>query len=153
ARGGTNFAIFGVVTVVLTLVGWSSVPLFLRHFSDSIDSWTSNGWRYGFSALVWLPVVMGAMVKGGLPRGIWKAALAPAVMNTAGQVCFTQAHYLIDPAVVSFGLRCQLVFVAVGAWLMFPKERLVIRTPGFLCGAALLIAGMSGVVLMGEERV
>ena len=56
----TTTAALGIVTVVLTLVGWSSVPLFLRHFADSIDLWTSNGWRYGFSALLWLPVLLTA---------------------------------------------------------------------------------------------
>ncbi len=46
----------GAMTVTLTLIGWSSVPLFLRYFADSIDAWTSNGWRYGVSALLWAPV-------------------------------------------------------------------------------------------------
>jgi drug/metabolite transporter (DMT)-like permease len=144
----------GVLTVVLTLTGWSSVPLFLRHFSDSIDLWTSNGWRYGFSALVWLPVILGAMMRARMPRGLWMAAIVPSIANAAGQVCFTAAHYVIDPALLTFGLRCQLIFVAIGAWIMFPKERAIIRTPGYLVGAALLIVGMVGVLLMdgGEGR-
>src|SRR5262245_28336924 len=56
----------GMVTLVLTLLGWASVPLFLRHFADLIDGWTSNGWRYGFSALVWLPVLIVAWFGKGL---------------------------------------------------------------------------------------
>ncbi len=48
----------GTLTITLTLLGWSSVPLFLRHFVDLIDPWTSNGWRYGFSALLWAPVLV-----------------------------------------------------------------------------------------------
>jgi drug/metabolite transporter (DMT)-like permease len=144
-------AALGVLTVVLTLVGWSSVPLFLRHFAEEIDPWTSNGWRYGFSALVWLPVLLFAMFRQRMPRGLWKAALVPSIVNTAGQVCFTYAHYVIDPALLTFGLRSQLIFVAVGAWMMFPRERAVIRTPGYLIGAALLILGMVGVLLMDDS--
>ncbi len=142
-----------MLTVVLTLVGWSSVPLFLRHFADVIDPWTSNGWRYGFSALVWLPVVLWAMARHRLPAGLWKAAIVPSIVNAMGQICFTYAHYVIDPGLLTFGLRSQLVFVAIGAWIMFPKERMVIRTRGYMMGALLLIAGMIGVLLLepGED--
>jgi len=143
----------GLITVVLTLAGWSSVPIFLRYFSDHIDLWTSNGWRYGFSALLWLPVLIVAMARNRLPRGLWKAALIPSVINAAGQVLFTYAHYKIDPALLTSGLRSQLIFVAIGAWLMFPVERAVIRTPGYLLGAGLLVMGMIGVILARDPTV
>ena len=29
----------GALTVTLTLIAWSSVPLFLRYFADSIDAY------------------------------------------------------------------------------------------------------------------
>jgi len=140
----------GTITVLMTLIGWSSVPLFLRHFAESIDPWTSNGWRYGFSALVWLPVlVAGSLLRNGkgLPKGLWTAAIVPSIVNAAGQVCFTWAHYRIDPGLLTFGLRTQLIFVAVGAWFLFPRERAVIRTRSYLVGAALLLAGSAGVLL------
>ncbi len=140
----------GVLTVILTLVGWASVPLFIRHFAQSIDVWTSNGWRYGFSALVWLPVLIFAAQRGTLKRGIWKAALVPSIVNALGQVCFAWAFYCIEPALVTFCLRTQLLFVAVGAWIMFPTERAVIRRPGYIAGAIVLLLGMSAVILMSE---
>ncbi|MFO0875147.1 MAG: DMT family transporter [Phycisphaerales bacterium] len=139
----------GVLTVVLTLLGWSSVPLFLFHFSKSIDFWTSNGWRYGFSAILWLPVVLAVTVRGRLPRGLWAAAIVPSVANSLGQVCFTWAHYEISPGLLSFGLRSQLVFVAIGAFLLFPAERAVIRRAGYLAGLALLVAGTAAVLASG----
>jgi len=141
-------AAFGVVIILLTLAGWSSVPLFLRHFAEMIDPWTSNGWRYGFSALVWLPVLAYGWMRGGLPRGLWAAALVPSLLNAAGQTCFTWAHYRIDPGLLTFGLRSQLLFVAIDAWIMFPKERAIIRTPGYIAGAILLIVGMIAVVML-----
>jgi drug/metabolite transporter (DMT)-like permease len=141
-------ALLGVTTVILTLVGWSSVPLFLRHFADSIDAWTSNGWRYGFSALVWLPVLLAAAWMRTLPHGLFRAALVPSIVNALGQTCFAWAHYRIDPALLTFGLRTQLLFVAIGAYLLFPKERAIIRTRSYLLGAALLIAGVAGVMLL-----
>jgi len=141
-------ALLGVTTVILTLVGWSSVPLFLRHFADSIDAWTSNGWRYGFSALVWLPVLLIAAWMKSLPRGLFRAALVPSIVNALGQTCFAWAHYRIDPALLTFGLRTQLLFVAIGAYMLFPKERAIIRTRGYLLGAALLLTGVAGVMLL-----
>ena len=47
----------------MTLAGWSATPLFLKYFTDPasdhyVDGWTSNGWRYGFAALLWLPTVL-----------------------------------------------------------------------------------------------
>ena len=140
----------GVLTVVMTLVGWSSVPLFLFHFAPLIDAWTSNGWRYGFSALLWLPVVLATAARGRLPRGIWTAALVPSLVNAAGQVLFTWAHYRIDPGLLTFGLRSQLIFVAAGAWLLFPSERRVIRTAGYLLGMVMLLAGTVAVLSTGQ---
>lgn len=130
-----------MVTVVFTLIGWCSVPLFLRHFAGQIDAWTSNGWRYGFAALLWMPVVLMGLAKGNLPRGIWKAALVPSAFNIAGQICFTTAHYHIDPGLLTFGLRLQIVFVTVGAVLLFPAERVIASSKIFLTGMALVFGG------------
>jgi drug/metabolite transporter (DMT)-like permease len=144
-------AALGVVTVVLTLVGWSSVPLFLRHFRDLIDDFTSNGWRYGFSALLWAPVLVVLAFGKQLPKGLWKAAIVPSLFNALGQACFTRAFYFMDPGLVTFGLRCQLVFVALGAWILFKPERAIIRTRSYLAGVGLLILGTSAVLLLDEN--
>ena len=40
----------GVLTVVLTLAGWTIVPILIKEFTGDVDGWTSNGWRYGFAA-------------------------------------------------------------------------------------------------------
>lgn len=144
----TSSTALAVFVLVMTLVGWSSVPLFLRHFAEQIDAWTSNGWRYGFSAMVWLPVLLVAGMRQRLPKSLWVAAIVPSIVNAAGQVCFTYAHYRIDPGLLTFGLRSQLLFVAIGAWILFPKERAIIGTGGYLGGAALLIIGMAGVIAL-----
>jgi len=141
----------GVVMIVMTLLGWSVVPLFLKHFSHSIDPWTSNGWRYGFSAFMWAPVLLLAAARNRLPPGLWKAAIVPSVFNTLGQVFFTWAHYKIDPGLLTFGLRVQIVCVAAGAFLLFPSERRLIRSPGFLFGAAMVTAGTIGTALLTRE--
>jgi drug/metabolite transporter (DMT)-like permease len=143
----------GALTVTLTLIGWSSVPLFLRYFADSIDAWTSNGWRYGLSALLWAPVLIVVAWRRRLPAGLWRAALVPSIINSTSQVIFCSAHYKIDPGLLSFGLRSQMIFAGVGAYLMFAAERPVIRSPGYLAGVAAVLVGTAGAVLLGREPV
>jgi drug/metabolite transporter (DMT)-like permease len=140
----------GVITVLCTLLGWSSVPLFIKHFSHDIDHWTSNGWRYGFSALVWLPVVLVAAYRRKLPPRLWQAALVPAMFNTLGQVAFAWAHYKIDPGLLTFGLRTQIAFVALGAFILFPSERAVIRSKWYLAGLVMVVCGAAGTILLGK---
>ncbi|UCD73907.1 MAG: DMT family transporter [Phycisphaerales bacterium] len=140
-------------TIIITLLGWASVPLFLKHFSHSIDLWTSNGWRYGFSALLWAPVLIVGAFRGKLPPGLFKAAIIPGLVNSAGQVTFVWGHYKIDPGLLTFGLRSQMLFVAVGAYLLFPAERPIIRSKSYLFGLLLLMCGTAVAVLLGEQRV
>ncbi|MBK7405560.1 MAG: DMT family transporter [Phycisphaerales bacterium] len=148
-EGGARW--IGVLSVVMALVGWSSIPLFLKHFAGLIDPWTSNGWRYGFSALFWSPVVVLGLAHRRLPRGIWRAALWPSVINCVAQTLFVWAPYLIDPGLMTFGMRSNIVFTTVGAALLFPSERRVIRAPAFLCGVMLVVVGTTGTVLLGHS--
>jgi len=141
---------FGAVTILLTLLSWSSVPLFLRYFADEIDAWTSNGWRYGAAALIWAPLAFFATRTGRAPRSTWKSALVPSVFNATAQVCFTWAHYMIDPGLLTFGLRVQIICVAIGAYLLFPGERRVIRSAAYLIGFTLVLVGVLGTALLGE---
>lgn len=135
---GTGWA---VAAVLGSLAGWTSIPLFLKHFTDQIDAWTANGWRYGFSALLWLPVILLGLRRRNLPGGLWRAALWPSLFNTTAQVCFALAPYYIDPGLMTFSLRFQIVFVTVMAAIMFVPERRVIASPQFLVGVGLVIGG------------
>jgi drug/metabolite transporter (DMT)-like permease len=96
-------------------------------------------------------VLLLAARRGSLPKGLWRAALVPSLVNALGQVTFTWAHYRIDPGVLTFGLRTQIVFAAVGAYLLFPAERPVIRSLAYLGGILAVGVGTSGAVLLGEE--
>ncbi|MHC5023086.1 MAG: DMT family transporter [Planctomycetota bacterium] len=141
------------MTVILTLMAWSSVPLFLEHFTIQIDGWTSNGWRYGFSALLWLPVLIIGAARRRLPRGLFVAALVPSLVNAAGQVTFVWTFYKIEPGLLTFGLRSQMVFVAVAAYIMFPPERPIIRSRGYLLGLLAMAIGTAAAVLLGDEPI
>jgi len=143
--------LIGLATVVLTLVGWSVTPLFIKHFSHLIDPWTSNGWRYGFSALLWAPLLIAGFFRKKLPPGLFVAAIAPGLINSVSQIAFTWAHYKIDPGLLTFGLRAQMVVVAIGAAIMFPLERMAIRRPSFLVGLALVVMGTAGTIVFDHD--
>lgn len=138
----------GITLILLTLASWTTIPLFLRHFAPLIDGWTANGWRYGFSALLWLPVLLLALRRGNVPRSLWSAALLPSLFNAAAQVCFGLAPYYVEPGLMAFSLRLQIVFVTVGAAILFAAERRIIRSPGFLLGIGLVIAGTLATILL-----
>ncbi|OWY71191.1 hypothetical protein B7486_11355 [cyanobacterium TDX16] len=140
----------GITYIVLTLVGWSSVLLFLKHLTPYIDAWTANGWRYGMSALLWLPVLLVGARGGTLPEGIWRRALVPALFNCMAQVCFAQAPYYIGPGLAGFLLRINIVFSTAGALILFADERPLARSPMFWGGLVLVVAGSIGTVLMGS---
>jgi drug/metabolite transporter (DMT)-like permease len=143
--------LIGAATIILTLIGWSSIPLFLKHFTTSIDAWTANGWRYAFSALLWLPVLVLGLKRKTLPAGLWKAAVWPSVFNTVAQVCFALAPYYIKPGLMTFSLRIHIVFVTIGAAIFFAAERRIIRTPWFLAGVAMVLIGSGGTVALNPE--
>ena len=131
----------GIATILLTLAGWTAAPLLIRLFTEDVDAWTSNGWRYGFAALLWSPLLIWRYAKGTVPPGLWKAALIPGLINAAAQVAFTKAHYLVEPGLLTFGLRVQIVCVTLGAAIMFPAERVIIRRPLFLVGIGMVLVG------------
>jgi drug/metabolite transporter (DMT)-like permease len=145
-------ALVGLTLLILTLLGWSSVPLFVTHFSGAMDGWTQNGWRYGFAAVLWAPVLVWAIVRGTMPAGLWRASVAPSVFNALGQAAFTWSFYNVDTATGAFGLRVQIVFLAVGAYLMFPSERALLRRPGAWLGIVLVLGGVLGTMLLRADH-
>jgi len=139
----------GVLFIVLTLFGWASAPLFLRYFRVYIDAWTANGWRYGIAALFWTPFLVAAIIRRKAPARLWIAALLPTAFNVTGQVLYALAPYYIDPGFFAFLLRSQIVFVTLGAWLLFPAERGVLRSPVFWLGILIVMLGSVGTVAFG----
>jgi drug/metabolite transporter (DMT)-like permease len=144
----------GIVLIVLTLACWTTIPLYLSHLQairgpadvdgttrPLVDPWTANGWRYGFSTILWIPPLLVAWWRGAMPPGLFKAALVPSVFNAGAQVCFGIAPYYVSPGLMTFSLRLNIVFVTIGAAVFFIAERKIIRSGGFLAGLIVLLVG------------
>jgi drug/metabolite transporter (DMT)-like permease len=140
----------GILYVALALIGWASVPLFLRYLTGHIDGWTANGWRYGLSALFWLPVLIVGVRRGVVTGALWRAAIVPALFNSAGQVCFAWAPYYIDPGLMAFVLRFQIIFSTVAVYLVFQSERPVLRSTSYRVGLLVVLFGSVGTILLGS---
>jgi len=143
----------GAVFIVCTLTGWASVLLFLKHLAPFIDAWTANGWRYGLSALLLLPLLVIGSLRGTLPTRLWRRAFVPAAFNCIGQVFFALIPYYIGPGLGGFLLRSSIVFSTTGALILFEDERPLVRSPGFWIGLALVCAGSAGTVLFGHAPI
>ena len=139
----------GTIYVSLTLLGWASAPLFLKYFTKFIDAWTANGWRYGIAAVFWTPLLVAAIAKRRAPARLWYLALLPTFFNVVGQVLYALAPYYIEPGFFAFLLRSQILFVTLGAWLMFPNERGVLRSPAYWIGVMIVMLGSVGIVVFG----
>ncbi|MCG8408582.1 MAG: DMT family transporter [Phycisphaerales bacterium] len=143
----------GIICVTITLLGWSSVLLFLRHLHTEIDGWTANGWRYGMCALVLLPMVLAKQAQGQVQASIWWRAIVPAVFNCFGQVCFGFSVYYIEPGLAGFLLRVALISSTLGAFVLFADERPLLRSPIFWGGMFLVAAGSVGTVALGIHPI
>jgi len=143
----------GIVYLVITLLGWSSVLLFLRHLHPFIDAWTANGWRYGMCALVLLPILLVKQSRANVPPDIWRRAIAPAIFNSLGQTCFGFSIYYIEPGLAGFLLRVALISSTLGAFVLFADERALLRISAFWMGIGLIVAGSVGTVILGIQPI
>ncbi|MCE2966962.1 MAG: DMT family transporter [Phycisphaerales bacterium] len=155
----------GVSLAVFTLLSWSSVPLFLHWFAGpqfGLEAFSQNGWRYGISAVFWLPFLAWAFFGPGRgggaggasdTAGLLRAAIIPAAFNIAGQTAFAWGPTLLDPGFFSFIFRVQIIFVTLGAYLLFASERDTLRRPRYWLGTALVIGGSIVMIALKQPVV
>lgn len=143
----------GICFVTGTLLGWASILLFLKHLVPYIDAWTANGWRYGVSALLWLPLLLVGARRGTLPKGIWWRALPATFFNLMGQMLYAKMPYYIGPGLGGFLIRVALVSSMLGAFVLFADERVLLRSKLFWAGMSAIVAGSIGTVFLGHAPI
>jgi len=143
SSSAANIGTLAYVALLGAILFWSSVPLFLKYFTTKLDAWTVNGLRYGFAALLLLPAVWRYDARRMPGRNIWRDALIPAVVNTLGQVGWALAPYFIPASLMGFGIRSAFFFTLFASLWLLPEERYLARSPQFLIGGAICIAGIT----------
>ena len=128
--------------LVTNVLIWSSMPLFLKHFTHILDAWTVNGTRYTVAVLFWLPAVLWSYRTKIRGTGILRAAILPAVFHAGGQICWALSPYYNDASVMHFIARASFLFVMLFGFLLLAEERVLMRRPLFWIGAAGTITGV-----------
>lgn len=145
ARGGGAF-------LLAAIFSFASVPLFLKYFTGILDAWTVNGVRYGVAAVFWLPLVLATHSKTEAGRNVWRAALLPALVNTAAQIGWALAPYHNDAGFIGFTIRSSFLFSTVFGFWLLPGERATVRRPAFWLGAAAIGVGIVAMYRAGLDR-
>ena len=110
---------------------FSIATLGIKHLAAHVDVWTVNGTRYTVAALFWLPAVLLKHRSDPASRGVWRAALVPALVNSVAQTCWGMTPYHNDAAVIGFAIRSSFLFTIVFGMLWVPSERVLLRIPSF----------------------
>ncbi len=125
------------------ILGFSSVPLFIKHFSASLDAWTVNAVRYSTASVILAPVALVIYARNReSSRGIWLAALVPTVPNLIGQIGWALTPYYNDASVIAFVIRSSFLFTILFGLAFLPSERALARVPAFWLGAAICGCGI-----------
>jgi len=137
-----------VLCMLAATLGFGIIPIFLKHFAQSLDAWTVNGVRYSVGALFWLPFLLfldrrpdrkRTLAPG---RNVWRDAVVPSIVNTVGQAAFGVSPYFIPASTMGFVLRLSFLFTIVFGFAVIAEERLLTRKPAFWVGAVLSLAGV-----------
>ncbi len=113
----------------------------LRYLTAYVpDGFTTNLVRYPVGTVIFLPFLITAFRNGTLRRIAW-LALLPAAFNILGQTLWAIAPYHVNVGTMAFLVRLCAVWSIVTAFLLFPDERRLLRSPRFWIGAALAVAG------------
>lgn len=136
-------ASLALLALLVSIISWSSIPLFLKYFTDSLDAWTVNGVRYVIAALLLLPALRTHPHDCLRWRRFWFNAAVPAVINSIGQVGWALIPYYVTASVMGFGIRASFLFTIVGSLWLLPEERYLLHSRPFWGGGILCIAGLS----------
>ena len=149
--------ILAVACLVAAMVFFGCVPVFLRFFvaGERLDPWAVNAARYAVAALFWLPVVLVLARRqksdaGARPgRSVWRDALVPTAANLVGQVTYGLSPAYASAPTMGFLLRLSFPFAILFGVLFIVEERRLARTPLFLAGAGVCLAGVATMFIEG----
>jgi len=128
------------------LSGWSLGPIFIKYLTGFLDSWTQNALRYSVACLFWLPFLLFSIKTKRLDARVWRKALVPAAANVVMQCLWAAAFYYIGPAFMVLLTKTNVLWVAAFSLVVFPEERVLVKSKRFWMGLTLSLTGLAGVM-------
>lgn len=147
---GKRLDFIATLSLMVTIIFWSAIPLFLKYFTSYIDAWTANGLRYPFAALVLSPWFIYFHRRGKVSGVIFRRALLPAFINLGGQILWAWAPYFVEPGLLSFTVRLSALWSVIASFFFFADERVLIRSKRFWFGLTFSIIGFIFIITGGE---
>lgn len=133
------------------LLLWSLGPIFIKHLSGFLDSWTQNALRYSIAFLFWLPFLLLSIGKGKFDRRILKKAIAPSMANILLQACWTAAFYHMNPGFAVLLSKTSVLWIMAFSLVLLPQERVVLKRKRLWLCLVLSVVGVSGVLWAKED--
>lgn len=137
----TRLDLTGSLALLGNVLFWACTPVLLRKLTFHVDPWTANGLRYPLSAVLYWPLLLGALLSGKLNAELLKRALVPAAFAMAGQIFWALSPYYVGAIVMGFLIKLAVVWGLIGAMVLFPDERPLLRSKRFHTGLGLAVAG------------
>lgn len=140
--------------LLFSIVLWGIGPLFIKYFTKFYDPWTQNAFRYSCAAfMLALAVPFQRRTSFRLARAQWIKLGLVVLSNVGLQITYAFMFYYLYPSVASLVIRTSILFVCFLSFLFFADERPIIRSGGFLLGAALGLGGLVAVVAGQDPEI
>lgn len=130
---------------------WSLGPIFIKHLSSYLDSWTQNALRYSIAFLFWLPFLLLSIRKGNFDGQIMRRAVAPAGANILLQSCWAAAFYYMNPAFAALLSKTSVLWIIAFSLVFLPQERVLIKRKRLWLCLVLSAIGVCGVLGAKED--
>ena len=134
------------------MLGFSLPPVFVKYLKDTYDPYSQAFLRYGSGAAMLL-TVSGLFLRAELRKAFARsmAILPLTAVLLCHQVCWTTACYGAAPAVAQLTTKLSVVIIVVLSFAFFREERAVIKSPLYLVGTLISVAGVAAVLMPGEH--
>jgi drug/metabolite transporter (DMT)-like permease len=137
----------GLFFLAGTILFWAVSPLFVRYFQAFYDPWTQNAFRYAAAAAILLGwCLLTRTPLGGLSAGQWRQIGLVVAANLLMQSAYAWTYAFIYPSVGTLLGSADILFLCLISFIFFSAERRAIRSPLFILGTVLSVAGLFFVV-------
>jgi drug/metabolite transporter (DMT)-like permease len=137
-----SYAALGVA-----IMCWGTSALFIRMLRLDLDPFTITFVRFSIALIPLLILTLTLHRKDFLRLiRIPRVMIALASVNILQQTSWTNACVGMEAATAQFGVELSVVLVIIAGYFMYHEERAVIRSPLFMVGAVVCIAGLAGVL-------